>query len=95
MENNYLLMYRDIPVVKFNTNTKDSVILHPSFLPFGQRKIENGEGGYCSLSCAYCYEEYFDGSGSIVGDFTSEGYAEYRCSLGHSASQGEFCEYYR
>ena len=60
-----------------------------------QRKIENGEGGYCSLSCAYCYEEYFDGSGSIVGDFTSEGYAEYRCSLGHSASQGEFCEYYR
>ena len=42
MENNYLLMYRDIPVIKFNTDTKDSVILHPNFLPFGQRKIENG-----------------------------------------------------
>lgn len=42
MENNYLLMYRDIPIVKFNTDTKDSIILHPSFLPFGQRKIENG-----------------------------------------------------
>ena len=60
-----------------------------------RRKIENGEGGYCSLSCAYCYEEYFDGSGSIVGDFTSEGYAELRCSLGHSASSGKFCEYYQ
>ena len=51
MKNNYLLMYRDIPVAKFNTETKDLIVLHPNFLPFGQRKIVNGWNIISHLLC--------------------------------------------
>ena len=60
-------------------------------------KIEENKmkhGGYCSLNCRHCYEEFFDGGGGIVGDFDSEGYTEYYCRLGHSIVHGRFCEDY-
>ncbi len=61
------------------------------------RKIERNErvrGGYCSLNCRHCYEEFFDSGGGIVGDFDSGGYSEYYCRLGHRISYGSFCEDY-
>lgn len=54
----------------------------------------NSKGNYCSLSCRHCYEEFLDSGGGIVGDFTSDGYVEYYCRLGHQISYGSFCEYY-
>lgn len=60
-----------------------------------RRKIEANEGGYCGLSCAYCYEEFLDSSGGIIGDFSPDGFYEYYCSLGHTVSLGSFCEDYR
>ena len=51
-------------------------------------------GGYCSISCRHYYEEFLDSGGAIVGDFDSDGYVEYYCGLGHSISNGRFCEYY-
>lgn len=56
--------------------------------------IKINGGGYCSLSCRHCYEEFFDGGGGIVGDFDSEGYTEYYCRLGHPISHGSFCKDY-
>lgn len=58
---------------------------------------ENGmnNGGYCSLNCAHCYEEFLDSGGGIVGDFDSEGCVDYYCRLGHSVAFGRFCEDYR
>ena len=52
-------------------------------------------GGYCSLNCAHCYEEFLDNGGGIVGDFDSEGCVDYYCRLGHSISFGCFCDDYR
>ena len=57
-------------------------------------KNEMRNGGYCSLNCRHCYEEFFDGGGGIVGDFDSAGYTEYYCHLGHSVVYGRFCEDY-
>ena len=51
-------------------------------------------GGYCNYSCRYCYEEYFDSHGGVVGDIDDEGYVEYNCRLGHSVSYGGFCKDY-
>ncbi|WP_298501214.1 zinc ribbon domain-containing protein [uncultured Methanobrevibacter sp.] len=62
------------------------------------KEMENNEmksGGYCSLNCRHCYEEFLDRGGGIVGDFDSEGYVEYYCRLGHSISFGSFCKYYK
>ncbi len=56
--------------------------------------IEINGGGYCSLSCRHCYEEFLDSGGGIVGDFDSEGYVEYYCHLGHSISFGSLCKDY-
>lgn len=61
------------------------------------KKIEENErtnGGYCSLSCRHCYEEFFDSGGGISGDFDSDGYVEYYCHLGHSVVLGRFCKDY-
>lgn len=52
-------------------------------------------GGYCSLSCGYCYEEFLDSMGGVVGDFDDGGYVEYYCKLGHIVSFGSFCKDYR
>lgn len=52
-------------------------------------------GGYCNYRCRYYYEEFLDSRGGIVGDFDSEGYVEYRCSLGHSVNHGHYCEDYK
>ena len=60
-------------------------------------KIEKTEivhGNYCDFNCRYCYEEFLDSRGGIVGDFDSEGYVEYYCQLGHSLSFGSYCEDY-
>lgn len=57
-------------------------------------KPKMAHGGYCSLSCRHCYEEFFDSGGGIVGDFDSGGYYEYYCRLGHPVAIGSFCEYY-
>lgn len=51
-------------------------------------------GGYCGLSCKYCYEEFFDSGGAITADFDGGGYTEYYCSLGHTVSLGSFCKDY-
>ena len=51
-------------------------------------------GGYCSLNCRHCYEEFLDSGGGIVGDFDIEGNVEYYCRLGHPISYGSFCEDY-
>ncbi|WP_407422323.1 zinc ribbon domain-containing protein [Methanobrevibacter sp.] len=51
-------------------------------------------GGYCSLRCRHCYEEYLDSMGGIVGDFDAGGSYEYYCTLGHHVSFGRFCEDY-
>lgn len=51
-------------------------------------------GGYCSLNCRHCYEEFLDSGGGIVGDFDSDGYVEYYCHLGHSIVYGRYCEDY-
>ena len=51
-------------------------------------------GGYCSLDCSHCYEEFLDSHGAIVGDFDSEGFVEYYCGLGHTVSFGSYCEDY-
>lgn len=51
----------------------------------GNGKTEKSEmtrGGYCSLSCRHCYEEFFD----------SGGYFEYYCRLGYPITIGSFCE---
>ena len=48
-------------------------------------------GGYCGLGCRYCYEEYFDRRGAVIGDLDNEGYVEYNCQLGHTVSEGRFC----
>lgn len=61
------------------------------------QKIEENKrshGGYCSLSCRHCYEEFLDSGGGIVGDFDSGGYVEYYCALGHPRNIGMFCEDY-
>lgn len=60
-----------------------------------RRKLEAGIGGYCGLSCAYCYEEFLDSSGGIIGDFSPDGLYEYYCRLGHSVSIGSYCEDYK
>ena len=52
-------------------------------------------GGYCDIGCQYFYEEFLDSRGGIVGDFDSEGYVEYYCSLGHTVSFGSFCKDYK
>lgn len=57
-----------------------------------QNEIING--GYCSLNCIHCYEEYLDSYGSIEGDFDSGGSFEYYCNLGYYVSFGRFCEDY-
>jgi predicted nucleic acid-binding Zn ribbon protein len=60
-------------------------------------KIEKNKmthGGYCSLSCIHCYEEFLDSGGEIEGDFVSDGIYEYYCNLGHSVYYGSFCEDY-
>ncbi len=60
-------------------------------------KIEESEsitGGYCSLNCRHCYEEFLDSGGGIVGDYDIEGYVEYYCHLGHQISYGSYCEDY-
>ncbi|MDO5860881.1 zinc-ribbon domain-containing protein [Methanobrevibacter sp.] len=54
--------------------------------------IEIHGGGYCSWDCSYCYEEFFDSHGGIVGNFDDEGYTEYCCSLGYSVSFGSLCK---
>lgn len=59
------------------------------------KKNEPAYGGHCSLNCAYCYEEYLDSGGGIVGDFDSEGIFEYYCRLGHQISFGSFCKDYK
>ena len=56
--------------------------------------IEMYGGGYCSLSCSHCYEEFFDSGGGISGDFDAGGYSEYYCNVGHSVSFGSFCKDY-
>lgn len=56
--------------------------------------MEKYGGGYCSLNCRYCYEEFFDSHGVIVGNFDNYGYSEYYCQLGHSVNFGSFCKYY-
>ena len=56
--------------------------------------IEKYGGGYCSLSCRHCYEEFFDSGGGIVGDFDVGGYSEYYCNIGYSVSFGSFCKDY-
>ena len=58
-----------------------------------ENRINNG--GYCSLNCAHCYEEFLDSGGGIVGDFDSEGYVDYYCRLGHSIAFGRFCDDYK
>ena len=69
--------------------TKEKEITHQEI-----SKNEMSNGGYCSLNCRHCYEEFFDGGGGIVGDFDSEGYTEYYCRLGHSIVHGRFCKDY-
>ena len=62
------------------------------------KKIEKNiinRGGYCSLNCTYCYEEFLDSGGGIVGDFDSEGSVDYYCRLGHSLVFGRFCDDYK
>lgn len=56
--------------------------------------IEIHGGGYCSLNCVHCYEEFFDSHGAIIGNFEDYGYSEYYCSLGHHVSFGSLCEDY-
>lgn len=56
--------------------------------------VEPDYGGYCSLRCRHCYEEYLDSMGGIVGDFDAGGSYEYYCTLGHHVSFGRFCEDY-
>lgn len=51
-------------------------------------------GGFCDYSCRYCYEEFFDSRGAVVGDIDNEGYSEYYCSLGHSLNYGSYCKDY-
>ena len=58
-------------------------------------ETEMNNGGYCSLNCAHCYEEFLDSGGGIVGDFDSEGCVDYYCRLGHSIAFGRFCDDYR
>lgn len=55
---------------------------------------EMDHGGYCSLNCRNCYEEFLDSYGGIVGDFDAGGNVEYYCRLGHQVRFGNFCEYY-
>lgn len=55
---------------------------------------EKSSGGYCSINCMHYREEFLDSSGGIIGDFDSEGYVEYYCTLGHSISHGSFCKDY-
>lgn len=60
-------------------------------------KIEETEmsyGGYCDFNCIHCYEEILDSGGGVVADYTGDGMVEYYCNLGHTISDGRFCEDY-
>lgn len=58
------------------------------------KENERASGGYCSLDCIHCYEEFYDSGGGLSSDYDSEGYVDYYCRLGHSISYGSFCEDY-
>lgn len=55
---------------------------------------QNRSGGYCSLNCRHCYEEFLDSGGAIIGDFSSDGLVEYYCRLRHPIAWGRYCEDY-
>lgn len=54
---------------------------------------ETSTVGYCDLNCIPCYEEFLDGDGVIVGNFTMGQIVEYYCTLGHPIVFGSFCKY--
>jgi len=54
---------------------------------------ETSTVGYCDLNCIHCYEEFLDGDGEIVGNFTMEWIVEYRRTLESSIYFGSFCKY--
>lgn len=55
---------------------------------------ETGTGEYCDLNCIHCYEEFLDGYGAIIDNFTMGQIVKYYCTLGHPIVFGSFCRYY-